>query len=75
MITNEPDTVGALSNHLSAKMIVPGGELYENDDWIGSLTESTIEAFNADLFFFSCSGITAKGVSSVDMIRANIIKK
>ncbi|MBQ8357525.1 MAG: DeoR/GlpR transcriptional regulator [Clostridia bacterium] len=75
VITNGLDTVGALSNHLSAKVIVPGGELYENYDLIGTLTESTIEQFNADLFFFSCSGITAEGFSSVDMIRLNIIKK
>ena len=75
VITNGLDTVAALSNHLSAKIIIPGGELYENYDLIGTLTESTIEAFNADLFFFSCSGITAEGFSSVDMIRLNIIKK
>ncbi|MBQ8398280.1 MAG: DeoR/GlpR transcriptional regulator [Clostridia bacterium] len=75
IITNGLDTVAALNNHLSAKIIIPGGELYENYDLIGTLTESTIEQFNADLFFFSCSGITAEGFSSVDMIRLNIIKK
>lgn len=75
VITNGLDTVAALSNHLSAKIIIPGGEVYENYDLIGALTENTIENFNADLLFFSCSGITAEGFSSVDMIRLNIIRK
>ena len=75
VITNGLDTVSALSGHSSAKVIIAGGELYENYDLIGALTESTIEQFNADLFFFSCSGITAEGFSSLDVIRLNIIKK
>lgn len=75
VITNGLETLSALSNHLSARIIIPGGEVYQNYDLIGALTESAIEQFNADLFFFSCSGITAEGFSSVDMMRLNIIKK
>ena len=75
IITNGLDTVSALSSHLSAKIILLGGELYENYDLIGALTDSIIEQFNADIFFFSCSGITADGFTSMDMIRLNIIKK
>lgn len=75
VITNGLDTANALRNHLSAKVIIPGGEVYENYDLIGPLTESAIEQFNADLFFFSCSGITAEGFTSVDMTRLNIIQK
>ena len=75
VITNGLDTVSALNGHLSAKIIILGGELYENYDLIGSLTDSTIEQFNADIFFFSCSGITEDGFTSKDMIRLNIIKK
>jgi len=75
VITNGLDTVSALSNHLSAKVILTGGELYENYDMVGPLAESTIDGFNADLFFFSCSGITAEGFTSVNMTRLNIIKK
>ncbi|MBQ8526263.1 MAG: DeoR/GlpR transcriptional regulator [Clostridia bacterium] len=75
VITNGLDTAAALNDHLSAKVIISGGELYENYDLIGSLSESTIEQFNADLFFFSCSGITAEGFSSSDIMRLNIIKK
>ena len=75
VITNGLDTVSALDHHLSAKIIIPGGEVYENYDLIGSLTENAIEKFNADIFFFSCSGITAEGFTSVDMIRLNMIEK
>ena len=75
VITNGLDAVSALSHHLSAKVIVPGGELHEGYDLIGGLAESTMEQFNADLFFFSCSGLTADGFTSVDMSRLNLIKK
>ena len=75
VITNGLDTAHALSGHLSAKTILLGGDLYENYDLIGSLTENAIEQFNADLFFFSCSGITADGFTSIDNERLNIFKK
>ena len=75
IVTNGLDTVSALGNHMSAKVILTGGELYENYDVIGPVAESAIDCFNADLFFFSCSGITAEGFTSVNMTRLNIIKK
>ena len=75
VITNGLETLGALNNHLSAKIILTGGDLYENYDFVGALAEDTIEKFNADLFFFSCSGITAEGFSSVDPLRLSIFNK
>ena len=75
IITNGLDTAAALSNHVSAKVIITGGDIYENYDLVGTLTESVIDQFNADLFFFSCSGITAEGFSSSDIFRLSIIKK
>lgn len=75
IITNGFDTVTALSNHLSAKIIMPGGEICENYDLQGPLSESMIDKFNADLFFFSCSGITADGFSSSNLPRLGIIEK
>lgn len=75
VITNGLDTISALRNHMSVKVFVPGGELHENYDLVGPLTENMVEQFNADLFFFSCSGLTAEGFSSIDMIRLNVIKK
>ncbi len=75
VFTNGLDIIGTLNNHLSAKILVLGGELYENYDMVGSFTDSAIEALNADLFFFSCSGISAEGFTSSDMVRLNIIQK
>lgn len=75
VFTNGLDIIGALNEHLSVKILVLGGELYENYDMIGSLTDSAIEALNADLFFFSCSGISAEGFTSSDMSRLDIIKE
>ena len=60
IITNGIDTAEALCNHTSAKVILTGGELYENYDTVGPLTENAINSFNADIFFFSCSGILAE---------------
>ena len=75
IITNGIDTAEALCNHTSAKVILTGGELYENYDTVGPLTENAINSFNADIFFFSCSGITAEGFTSADMVRLDIITK
>ncbi len=75
VITNGLDVADALKNHPSAKVIILGGELYENYDLVGSLTENAIDSFNADIFFFSCSGITAQGFTSLDMARLEVIKK
>ena len=75
VITNGLDTVSAMSNHLSARILLTGGEVHENYDLIGGLTESAIEQFNADLFFFSCSGITSQGFTSMDSARLEVIKR
>lgn len=75
VITNGIDAAEALKSHCSARVILTGGELYENYDLVGALAESSIDQFNADLFFFSCSGITAEGFTSMDAIRLNVIKR
>lgn len=75
IITNGIDATDALKNASTSKTILTGGTLYENYDLTGTLTESTIEQFNADVFFFSCSGITADGFTSMDMPRLDVIKK
>jgi DeoR/GlpR family transcriptional regulator of sugar metabolism len=75
VITNGLETANALRSHLSAKVILPGGELHEDYDLVGTLTERTIEQCNADLFFFSCSGITAEGFTCMDLARLSVIEK
>lgn len=74
-ITNSLENAKALREHLSAKIILPGGELYEQYDLIGSLAENTLSQFYGDLCFFSCSGITAEGFSGMDLQRVSIIDK
>lgn len=74
VITNGLDTTEALKNSAS-QIILTGGALYENYDMTGLITDNTIDQFNADIFFFSCSGLTAEGFSSMDMLRLNVIKK
>lgn len=75
VFTNGLDIITALHDHLSAKVIVLGGELYENYDMVGAMTDSAIEMVNVDMVFFSCSGICAEGFTSSDIIRVNIIRK
>ena len=75
VFTNGLDIITALSNNLSAKVFVLGGQLYESYDMVGSLTDSAIDALNADLAFFSCSGITAEGFTCRDMARLDVFKK
>lgn len=75
VFTNGLDIIGALKDHLSARVIVLGGQLYENYDMIGALTDTAIDSLNAELFFFSCSGISAEGFTSSDLVRLDIIRK
>ena len=75
VFTNGLDIITALRDHLSVQVVVLGGNLYENYDMTGPLTDSAIASVNADLFFFSCSGITAEGFTSSDMVRLDIIRK
>lgn len=75
VITNGLDTAVALQGHPSARVIFLGGEMYENFDTIGPMTESSLSMFNADICFFSCSGITAEGFSCIDMNRLKIFRE
>ena len=75
VITNGIDAAEALKSASTSKIILTGGMLYENYDLTGTLTESAVEQFNADIFFFSCSGMTADGFTSMDMARLEVIKK
>ena len=75
VITNGLETATALKGHPSTNIILLGGELYENYDLVGPVTESTLRQFNADICFFSCSGITAEGFTSIDINRLNVFKQ
>ena len=75
VITNGLDIAAALKGHPYAKVVLLGGEFYENYDLIGPMTENAVRQFNADLFFFSCSGITSEGFTAMDMSRLNIMRE
>lgn len=75
VITSCPDIVDVLKQHPAIKVISLGGELYEGYDFTGNLTSCNIDRFNADIMFFSCSGITEGGFTSNDADRLDIIKK
>jgi len=74
VITTGLDIIDTLKNHTSITLIVPGGELYESSDIAGATAVENISSYNADLFFFSCSGLTENGFTSNDAARLNIIK-
>lgn len=75
VITTGLDIINILNKFSSTKLIVPGGEIYEHYDFAGTLAANKIEEYNADILFFSCSGITAEGFTSNDINRLDIIKK
>ena len=61
IITNAGVTMSGLQE-LDAKIIVTGGLMMRNSQgFVGSYAEAMARNFNADLFFFSCGGITADG--------------
>lgn len=74
VITNGLDILNELNN-TSVKVITIGGELYEHYDFVGGMAEKNVEQFNTDIYFFSCSGITADGFTSRDMRRLEIMRK
>lgn len=75
VITTCPDIVEILKSYPSIKIISLGGQLHEGYDFAGSLTSANISQFNADVMFFSCSGITENGFTSHDEIRLEIIQQ
>lgn len=75
VITPCPEIIDILKTHPSARVICLGGELYEGYDYAGNLTLDNIENFNADIMFFSGSGITNDGFTSQDSNRLDIMKK
>ena len=53
-----------------------GGLLLENSiAYVGSLAERFVSNFNADIFFFSCRGISINGVLSDSSIDESEIRK
>lgn len=71
IITNSALVAGGLQE-LDAQVYVTGGYMPRNSQgFVGSYAEAMVRNYNADLFFFSCGGLTADGqvsdVSSEEM--------
>ena len=61
IITNSGITMSGLQE-LDAKIIITGGLMMRNSQgFVGNYAEAMVRNFNADLFFFSCGGISADG--------------
>ncbi|MBR2988925.1 MAG: DeoR/GlpR transcriptional regulator [Clostridia bacterium] len=72
VITNCLDFVDIIRKSLSFKVFLPAGQLHERHDLVGPLAVNSIEKFNANVFFFSCSGIDENGFTSNDIERLEI---
>ena len=73
IITNCVSIINVLKGYSSFNVLVPGGTLHEHYDLVGSMTTSFINQLSADVFFFSCSGLTADGITSNDLSRLEVL--
>lgn len=61
IISNASATMTGLQE-LDAKILITGGLMMRNSQgFVGSYAEAMVRNFNADLFFFSCGGISLDG--------------
>ena len=75
IITNSPKMSLMLAES-GIKSLCTGGELLEKSiAYVGRLAESFVEKFNADIFFFSCRGISEDGILSDSSIAETDIRK
>ncbi len=75
IITNSPKNSLKLAE-LKIKSFSTGGELLENSvAYVGTLAQSFIQNFNADLFLFSCRGISHTGILSDSSTEETDIRK
>ena len=75
IITNSPKMSLMLAES-NIKSFCTGGELLEKSiAYVGRIAEDFVERFNADIFFFSCRGISEDGVLSDSSIAETDIRK
>ncbi len=75
VITNSPKNSLRLAE-LKIRSFSTGGEMLENSfAYVGVSAQDFIGKFNADLFFFSCRGITADGTLNDSSIEETEIRK
>ncbi len=75
IITNAGATMTGLQE-LDAKVIITGGLMMRNSQgFVGNYAEAMVRNFNADLFFFSCGGISLDGRVSDNMSEETSIRR
>ncbi len=75
IITNSPKNSLKLAE-LKIKSFSTGGELLENSvAYVGTLAQEFVKNFNADLFLFSCRGLSHSGVLSDSSTEETDIRK
>lgn len=75
VITNSPKTSLMLAER-NIRSFCTGGQLLENSiAYVGSLAERFIENFKADIFFFSCRGVSNDGYLTDSSIEESEIRK
>ena len=75
VVTNSPKTSLKLAE-MQIRSFCTGGLLLENSiAYVGSLAERFVSNFNADVFFFSCRGISMDGVLSDSSIDESEMRK
>lgn len=75
IITNAGATMTSLQA-LDAKVIITGGLMMRNSQgFVGNYAETMVRNFNADLFFFSCGGISADGRVSDNISEETSIRR
>lgn len=73
VLTNGTDSLGLLTHMPNIRTIATGGVVTNGYEFRGALTRHSIERYNADLFFLSCSSISVEqGVTFTDEDNANI---
>ncbi len=75
IITNSPKNSLHLAE-LKIKSFSTGGALLENSvAYVGTAAQNFVKSFNADLFFFSCRGVSEDGILSDSSIEETDIRK
>jgi len=72
VVTNGLDTLNTLRSEANMRIISSGGSLRANFEFTGQAAIDTISRYHADLFFFSCCGVSTTGITEKDEYNAAV---
>lgn len=61
IVTNGIATMNSLNEYTTAKVFSSGGLIRNNSSFVGQIAIDSIQNFRADIFFFSCCGLSFEG--------------